>query len=59
MNPNRILLLQALLIFLQGVNTAMAAHVPQVASEIGFAFVGSLQFLVQHVGNQALPQISK
>lgn len=55
MTVNRILLLQALLIFLQGVNTALAAHVPQVVSEIGFAFVGSLQFLVQHLGNQSLP----
>jgi hypothetical protein len=56
MSQNTILLLQSLLIFLQVVNGAIGTltHNATIAVLVG-AFVGSLQYYVQHIGNASIP----
>ena len=54
MNPNTILLLQSLLIFLQMCNAAfdgLAQPWPIIAA----AFIGAFQFYVNHIGNKSEP----
>jgi hypothetical protein len=55
-SPNNLLLLQALLIFLQMGNAAIASLFPHPAVPMLMgAFVGSLQFYIQHIGNEVCP----